>query len=328
VGSCVACAALKRRLRKPAGLLARTRPPPRQPWLTPARPPQRRLPRQRGARGGARRRGAAALHRCAAQQRAGGLYGVGRGGLLAGPAPVHLTTRPLNSRHPPVNPHPCPPNTPSIPLKSRLQPGVAAPQPAARRRRRRARHGARRGVRRARVRALHRGAGARAGGVHRLPLLVPGGAMGVGGAGCAGCGVAGRWRQCPAARTACLRPRPRLRHPRPRKRPSPPPHPGPILSPPHPQGYNLDDAYAHVTGIRPCGPRRDAIRAATAGARRVGRGGSASTAVTCPPPPPPLPTTKNPSPTLPTATSPLPQTLCWATRTTIFTPAPTTPLRS
>ncbi|KAI8473042.1 MAG: protein-tyrosine phosphatase-like protein [Monoraphidium minutum] len=30
------------------------------------------------------------------------------------------------------------------------------------------------------------------------------------------------------------------------------------------KGFNLDDAYAHVTGIRPCGPRRDAIRAATA----------------------------------------------------------------
>lgn len=28
-------------------------------------------------------------------------------------------------------------------------------------------------------------------------------------------------------------------------------------------GLNLDDAYAHVTGIRPCGPNKDAIRGAT-----------------------------------------------------------------
>lgn len=30
------------------------------------------------------------------------------------------------------------------------------------------------------------------------------------------------------------------------------------------QGFNLDDAYAHVTRTRPCGPRRDSVRAATA----------------------------------------------------------------
>eukprot|EP00877_Chromochloris_zofingiensis_P003265 jgi/Chrzof1/1293/Cz10g01150.t1 len=31
----------------------------------------------------------------------------------------------------------------------------------------------------------------------------------------------------------------------------------------HPDGMNLDDAYQHVTTIRPCGPKRDAVRGAT-----------------------------------------------------------------